>query len=266
MVLFLLLLLGGSAPLTAQMSGETVLRIMHDRYASSWPRTLTWVQKTSLAAGRIETWYTALSLPGRMRVDVGPALTGRAMISRDDSLYQFGGKRFRGASYSPNALLILSQDVYTEPPTRTAARLRSLRFNLAKTHETTWEGKPVIVVGALAGDTLSSQFWVEKDRMLLARVIEVNASDPLRPLDARFESYARAGGGWVAQRIVLLLGGRVVQQEEVTRVKTGMKQEAGLYDPKQYRLPAWVGAGDDIFGGMPSLPQLQGKGRGGRGT
>jgi hypothetical protein len=262
--LFLTFLCAIAVPLGAQASGEAVIRAMHERYASSWYRTATYVQKTTLTQGKLETWYTAIQLPSRLRVDVGPSLTGRAMIFRSDSLYQFGAKKLRGASYYPNAILILTQDVHVEPPARTIERLRKLRFNLARTHETTWQGKPVIVVGALAGDSLSSQFWVEKDRMLLVRLIEVNAGDPSRPLDARFENYARAGGGWMEQRVTLLLGGQVVQQEEHTKIKTGMKQEEGLYDPATYRLPKWVGGADDVFGGMPSLPTMPG-GRGGRG-
>src|SRR5215475_10482911 len=57
---------------TAITSGSALITAMHDRYADSWYRTLTFVQTTTLTrtgAPIIQTWYEAATLPGRLRID-----------------------------------------------------------------------------------------------------------------------------------------------------------------------------------------------------
>jgi len=235
-------------------TGDEVVRAAYAKYSSTWYRTATFIQNTTLTDGKHETWYTAMQLPGQLRIDVGPSLTGRALIFRNDSMYQYGAKKLRGRGPYPHAILILSQDLHVEAPDRTIGRLRRLGFDFSRTHEESWQGKPVFVVGALKGALRSSQFWVEKERMLVVRIIQANGADPTRPLDARFDGYVRAGQGWIESQLTLILGGQVIQKEEYTQVKTGVALEPGLFDPGSYHLPAWVGQADDIFGKLPGIP------------
>jgi hypothetical protein len=52
---------------------------MHDRYNSIWYDTLTFVQKCTTyntdGTTRVETWYEAALLPGKLRIDIGHPLT-----------------------------------------------------------------------------------------------------------------------------------------------------------------------------------------------
>ena len=79
----------------APRNGEELLSLMRDRYAGKWYRTLTFTQKTTLPDGKIETWYEALELPGKLRIDIAPLDSGKTLLFRNDSLYVFDQKALK---------------------------------------------------------------------------------------------------------------------------------------------------------------------------
>ena len=96
-MLALLLLTGALAgalqPPEMPANGVELIQRMHDAYAGKWYRTLTFVQKTSYPDARVEMWYEAMELPGKLRIDVAPFDSMKALIFRSDSIYQYeGGK------------------------------------------------------------------------------------------------------------------------------------------------------------------------------
>lgn len=248
-----------ATPLPApELPGEAVIRAAYERYAGKWFHTVTYIQRTTFPdkqprMGQLETWYTAIELPRKMRVDVGPATTGRALIYRNDSLYNYGRGTLQTAAPSFDPLLTLLGNLHTQAPATTAAELKKY-FDLRKSYETRWLGRSVIVVGAVPGDTTSNQFWLEKERMLLVRVIQANASNPRAPLDARINDYQAAAGGWLEHNIRVYLGGHLSEIEDYTSIKINPVLEAGLFNPRPYRLPKWVNGAPDVFGGVPAIP------------
>ena len=145
----------------APTNGEELISLMRDRYVGKWYRTLTFTQKTTLPDGKIETWYEALELPGKLRIDVAPLDSGKTLLFRNDSLYVFEQKTLKTSHPMVHPLMVLGFDVYEAPVKETAAKLRGLKFDLSKLHRTTWQGRPTYVVGAAAGDTASPQFWID---------------------------------------------------------------------------------------------------------
>src|SRR5690348_14662956 len=67
--------------------GEGLLRAMHDRYQSSWYQTVTFVQKSTTykpdGTSSAETWYEAASIPGKLRIDIGPPADGKGYVLVD---------------------------------------------------------------------------------------------------------------------------------------------------------------------------------------
>jgi hypothetical protein len=80
-------------------NGQELLALMHDRYAAKWYRTLTFTQKTTLPDGKVETWYEALELPGKLRIDIAPLDSMKTILFRNDSVYQFEGGGSRNPSH-----------------------------------------------------------------------------------------------------------------------------------------------------------------------
>jgi len=255
LVVPILLLLTGLQPSgPAPLPGEAVVRAAYAKTAGKWFHAAQWVQRTTMQGEqRVETWYVTLQPPGFMRVDVAPGVTGRAIIYRNDSSYNYGKGALRTAGPEVQPLFVLLHDLHSAKPEKTIAMLKTYGFDLSKTHEQKFEGATVVVVGALAGDSSSNQFWLDKQKMVLVRLIERNGANPQLPLDARISNYSKAGAGWLEQTVKMYLGGQLTTVQEYTGVVVDPKMEATLFDPRPYRLPNWVKGAKDIFGGVPNM-------------
>jgi hypothetical protein len=219
-------------------SGDGLVRAMHDRYVKSWYQTLTFTQKSTTynpdGTTKVETWYEAALLPGKLRIDIGPPADGRAYLMVDGNATIFQqGKEVKTRS-QVNMLLVLGFDVYKQAPETTEEIIRAEKYDLSKLHEESWEGRPVYVVGADKGDLKSPQFWVDKERLLFVRLIQPARSDASKTEDIRFEAYGPLAGGWLAARVEVWEEGKMVFTEEYSEIKADRKLDAALFDPKQF--------------------------------
>src|SRR5579859_8294469 len=96
-------------------SGDDLLRAMHDRYASSWYKTVTFVQKSTTykpdGTSSAETWYEAALLPGKLRIDIGPPADGKGYVLVDGDVSIIKDNKVTGTRHSVNMLLVLGFDV-----------------------------------------------------------------------------------------------------------------------------------------------------------
>jgi hypothetical protein len=220
------------------MSGAALVAEMHDHYAAHWFHTLTFRQRTTVALSSggqvVQTWHGADALPGRRRIDTDVE-SKSGVLYANDSTYTFSNGRLASATARTSELLLLGEDLYAEPSARTVAELRELGFDLTRLHETTWHGDPVYVVGALRGDSSSKQFWVDRERLLVVRILERTSQGRA---DFRLDDFTRAGDGWVAGRIVQLVNGkrRVTEEYDDLRVDVPLSDE--WFDPREWRTVA----------------------------
>jgi hypothetical protein len=225
----------------APKTGVELLGRMHDRYAGKWYTTLTFVQRTTNPGRPVSTWYEAAALPGRLRIDIAPIDSGNAFMFIGDSTYSFSHGQLRGARQDRNLLLTLGFDVYGQPVATTVAQLEAEQIDLSKVRADKWEGKPVWVVGATAGDTTSNQFWVEQDRLLFVRLIQqTSGRGGSATMDARFNRYQRLGGGWLAINVVAMRNGKTIQEEDYTEMHANVPLGDSLWDTQTYHRPGWV--------------------------
>jgi hypothetical protein len=239
-----LALLGSHA---APKSGEDLVRQMHDRYAGKWYRNLTFVQTTTFPDRPPETWYEAGTIPGKLRIDIGPLDSMKAFMYVGDSAIIFQGGKRVAAHQDRNLLMTLGFDVYGQPPETTIEQLKAQSIDLDKIREDTWNGTKVWVVGADKGDTTTNQFWIEQKRLLFVRLIEAhrspkNPSGPPDLLDITFEGYQPLGKTWVAPRCVIKVNGKEVQREEYRDIRADVKLQSDLYDRETYHKATWIEA------------------------
>jgi hypothetical protein len=221
-------------------NGEELIAQMRDRYAGKWYRTLTFIQKTTLPDGKVETWYEALELPGKLRIDIAPLDSMNTILFRNDSVYQFQGGKLRESKPLIHPLMVLGFDVYGAPVAETVRKLRDLKFDLSKLHQTTWQGRPTYVVGAAPGDTLSPQFWIDVERLYFVRSLEPSKKDPSVINDTRFEKYVPLAGGWLEMEVLFLSDGRQRVKEEYTNPKANVKLDPAIFDPQSWKAPGWI--------------------------
>ncbi|HEY6060214.1 MAG TPA: hypothetical protein VIV10_06505 [Gemmatimonadales bacterium] len=239
-LVFLLLtaLLAGREPQT----GDALVRAMHDRYDGQWYRTLTFVQHNTLYlpgdSVQHSTWFERATIPGTLRIDFrdGPGFPpdGGVLFARDTQFVIQGDSLVRADPFV-HPLMVLGFDVYALPVEQTLGKLRQLGFDLATTHEDTWQGRPVVVVGAKAGDLHTRQFWVDKERLVFVRMLEPAPRDSTKTAETRFNKYAPLAGGWVSAEVEFLVDGRQQFLEEYTQIQTDAAMPAALWDPRQWK-------------------------------
>ncbi len=216
-------------------NGITVLDSMHVRYAEQWYHTIAFTLKTtvSLASGGevVQTWHEAGDLPGRLRIDTDVASKTGVLYARDSS-YSFAGGRLIDATPRLNELLVLAFDVYVQPTEHTAEQLRALGFDLGRAYETTWYADTVYVIGAARGDTVSKQFWVDRRRLLVVRMLGKTNQGLV---DTRFGDYRPIGSGWIAAEVVQLVNGKRRLLEQYSDIRPDVTLMAGMFDPKAWR-------------------------------
>lgn len=224
-------------------SGEELLRAMHDRYQSSWYRTVTFTQKSTTykpdGTSTAETWHEAALLPGKLRIDIGPAADGNGYVLVDGNVTILQNNKIVRMRPLVNMLLVLGFDVYTQDPEITIKVVKGEGYDLSKLREDTWEGRPVYVVGADKGDPKSRQFWVTKDTLLFVREIEPARGDPSKIDDIRFMDYRPLDKAWIAARVEVHSEDKLVFSEDYTEIQANAKLMPAVFDPAQFSTTHW---------------------------
>jgi hypothetical protein len=222
--------------------GATVVRQMNDKYQGAWFATARFSQKTTTydADGKpsVEMWYERIQLPGKLRIDIGSAQGGDAMILVDGQLHTFKAGNEVDNRPLVSLALLLGFDAYMQSPDATVAQLQHEGINTARVHEESWQGRPVFVVGADAGDNRSPQFWVGKDRLLVLRIIQPSRKDPAATSDIRFLDFRDQRRGVIAARIEVYQKDRLVMSEEYSDIETDIPLAAAWFDASRLITPA----------------------------
>ena len=232
-------------PLTVP-TGAEIVQSMHDKYVGKWFKTLTFVQKTTrqTKAGKdtVQTWYESALLPGRLRIDIGKPSEGNGVLYTHDSTYQMAAGSLKQSAKGGNPLIPLLFDVYAVPVDQTLADIRTtLKIDLSKVSQSIWDGRPVYIIGAAAGDEHAPQVWIDTERLIVLRQIFVVGDTSLSYIDSQFKQYRPIGQSWIAPECSFYLNGTLLQKEEYTDIKADVPLSASLFDPAQWKTaPHWL--------------------------
>lgn len=240
----LLLLLFGLfaiAPLVQARKPKTAAELiaaMRAKYAKKWYQTTTFRQVTTDfekdGTKKVAIWYEAVSLPGRLRIDFDPIKDGNGILFTDDKIYTFKAGKLDSSRPLIHPLVLLAFDIYFLPPEQTTAKLQQLKFDLSILREDTWQGRPVYVVGAKAGDQHSIQFWTDQERLYFVRMFRPAGKDGTSTSEIQFNRYERLGKGWIAPEVVFRLDGKTTTTESYSEIRTAVKLDEELFDPDKW--------------------------------
>ena len=246
-LVFILLTPLTSAPsVAAQDDPHALLDAMHARYGAQRAATLTFVQKTILHRpdGRVDTttWYEAAA-PGKLRIDFAPVEAGNGVLYAEGVRYTFQGGELVDERSEVNPLQVLLMDIFTQPVRRTAASLEGLGFDLSRLYETTWQGRPVVVVGAAsAADVKAPQFWVDSERLVVLRVLQPVGAEGTRLLDVHVTEHKEMEGVPHETALLIYVDDQLVQEEYYHDVRPGAPIDPALFDPADWSIdaPYWT--------------------------
>ena len=220
-------------------SASELLKAMHDRYDGKYVRTISFLQNntsyTPSGQERKSQWYEHLEVPGKLRIAFLPATQKSGLVQVDDRVATFDNGIRIDFRPSINPLLLMTADVYVSPMANVMKGLDSLHVDTEIIRSDDWEGQPVYVVGAKAGDTTSNQFWVDKDNLRLVRFIQrAKAGDRTIVSDMRVQSYKEIEGFDIPTEFLVIRNGRPVWREQYADVKINEDFPAGTFDQARW--------------------------------
>src|SRR2546421_7577199 len=243
-LIFCLVFLFAAEALAAKITTtEQLVAAMQKKYAKSWYKTATFVQKTTNidkdGIKKVETWYEAMSLPGSLRIDFTPTKDGNGILFTNSQIYVFKNGKVDSTRPLVHPLMVLGFDVYRLPQTDVIEKLKGLKFDLSIFRRDTWQGRPVYVVGAKAGDLHSPQFWIDQKNLYFVRMIRPAGKDGVQTQEKQVNKDQKLGGGWMSPEVIFSVDGKVVTTEEYSELRADVTLDPKLFDPQSFATVHW---------------------------
>ncbi len=224
-------------------NSSALIKAMHDRYGGKYLKSLAFLQNntayTTTGQEQKSQWYKHLEFPGKLRIAFLPAAQKSGMVQVDDRVASFDNGIRVDFRRSVTPVLLLTADVYVAPTTGIMRGLDSLGVDTDQIRIDEWEGAPVYVIGAKAGDSTTNQAWIDKDHLRLVRFIQRSKSgDRTVVSDIRVRNYKEIEGFEVPTEFLTLRNGRPVWREQYADVRVNEEFPTGTFDQaKWYDIP-----------------------------
>lgn len=222
---------------------DQLVAAMQKKYAKSWYKTATFVQKTTNidkdGKQTVAMWYEAMSLPGSLRIDFTPTKDGNGILFTNGQIYSFKSGKVDNNRPFVHPLMVLGFDIYGLPQAEVIEKLKGLKFDLSIFREDTWQGRPVYVVGAKQGDLHSPQFWIDKKNLYFVRMLRPAGKDGSQTQETQFNKYVKLGGGWMSPEVIFMVDGKIVTTEEYSDLRANVALPEKLFDPNSFASVHW---------------------------
>ncbi len=229
--ILMLLCISAKAPETS----TTLLQKMYTRYHGKWAKTLSFDQTTERYRNdsliSTSTWYERMAYPDKLRIDIGSANSGNAIIFRSDSTYRFKDNKLIKSSKDENELTFFLGGLYFMPFDEVKEHFADLHYDLSKFHESTWKGKPVYVIGANTDDEKANQLWIDKKDLYAVRFIKYDNSTKE---EGWFENQLAEKGGWSETLCTFFINDKKLQVEKYHNVVTGEEADENVFDVTKF--------------------------------
>ncbi|HWL38968.1 MAG TPA: hypothetical protein VNO75_01925 [Gemmatimonadaceae bacterium] len=221
-------------------STEALIGAMHGRYNGKFFKTTSFLQNntvfTTTGEEQKSQWYEHLEAPGKLRIAFLPAAQRSGLVQVDDRVASFDNGIRIDFRPSVNPLLLLTVDVYSAPAANILRGLDSLGVDRSIIRTDEWEGRPVYVVGAKAGDSTSSQMWVDSERLRLVRFVQRDRRGERTIVsDMRVKNYRDIEGYEVPTEFVVLRNGRTVWREQRADIRLNDPLPPEVFDQARWR-------------------------------
>jgi hypothetical protein len=216
-----------------------LIKAMHDRYSGKYLKTMSFLQNntryTTTGDEQKSQWYEHIEIPGKLRIAFLPATQKSGLVQVDDRVASFDNGIRVDFRPSVNPLMLLTADVYVAPVATILRGLDSLDVDHSIIRNAEWEGEPVYVVGAKAGDSTSNQMWVDRDHLRLVRFIQRSKMGERTIVsDIRVRSYKDIQGFEVPTEFLVLRNGRPFWREQYADLRVNEVFPPGTFDQARW--------------------------------
>ena len=208
---------------------------MREKYDGKYFKTLTFLQNntryTTTGEEQKSQWFEHVEAPGKLRIAFLPAAQKSGLVQVGERVASFDNGMRIDFRPSVNPLLLLTVDAYSASASSVMRSLDSLGVNTQLVRTDEWEGRPVYVIGAKAGDTTSNQVWIDAEHLRLARFIQrVGRGERAMLNEIRVRSYRDVEGYQIPTDILTLRNGRPVWREQRTDIRINAELPANVFD------------------------------------
>src|SRR5687767_9341955 len=213
---------------------------MREKYDGKYFKTLTFLQNntryTTTGEEQKSQWFEHVEAPGKLRIAFLPAAQKSGLVQVGERVASFDNGMRIDFRPSVNPLLLLTVDAYSASASSVMRSLDSLGVNTQLVRTDEWEGRPVYVIGAKAGDTTSNQVWIDAEHLRLARFIQrVGRGERAMLNEIRVRSYRDVEGCQIPTDILTLRNGRPVWREQRTDIRINAELPANVFDQALWR-------------------------------
>lgn len=226
-----------ASPSAVPRNGLEVIGAMRQAHPSRALRSISLAVSIvdTADSSRVTRSRVQAQLPGRIRVESLPASSRTGYVRHRQRVAVFEqGRRVASVDRVDIATLV-AYDVFAQSIDTTIMWLDSsrMRFGLARLDEL--DGRKVWVVGALEGDTTSTQFWVDAREWRVVRVIQREPWNGNQLVDTRFTEFMTIRNVPVPKRMLVYRGGRLAQRQEISVLQVNPRMSSATFDLARWR-------------------------------
>lgn len=230
-----------AAPSTGKIaSASALINAMNRRYDGKYLKTMTFLQNntayTTTGAENKSQWFVHVQAPGKLRIAFLPVAQKSGLVQVGERVASFDNGIRVDFRRSVNPLLLLAVDAYAGPTSTVMRGLDSLGVDTEIIRTDEWDGRPVYVIGAKAGDSTSNQVWIDAEHLRLARFIQrAGRGERTIVSDIRVRNYREIEGYHIPTELLTLRNGRPVWREQRTDIRINEDLPAGVFDQALWR-------------------------------
>lgn len=220
-------------------STKDLINEIYTRYHNTWYPSVTFEQVSTLykqdTIRKQNIWYEAYLFPKKLIIKYDSMTSGNGVLFRNDSMYVFRHSSLVSSERLSPDLITLSLDIYLMNPDSSLKTIEESGYDITKFSEGEFNGKEVYIIGAHKGDTISNQFWVEKERLLFVRMLKKTEHSFQ---DARFSKYKEVKGGWIEQEVDFVIDHKLLLNEKYRNIKI-QDVSKEVFNPNRFQQSSW---------------------------
>jgi hypothetical protein len=198
-----------------------LVEAMIGRYKSKWFNQISFDQTTSFYKdGKVvktESWQEIYKYPSKLLISYDKTGSGSGQLYRNDSVYFFENYQIVSSRRIIHDLLVLSMDIYHYTPEQAMSRIKNMGYNDKKFYTTTFNDRPVYVVGAENEKDFSNQFWIDKEHLYFVKMIK---QTEYGLQEVEFNNYIEIdNNGWIEQEVVFKIDGEIYLIEKYYNIR-----------------------------------------------
>jgi hypothetical protein len=225
-------------------SGADIIKQMHRRYENKWYERFTFKQRAVFynqnKPVKTQIWYEAAHMPGRLIIKYDSLSSANGLLFNRDSVFIFKDSLSMTAKPYIHEVLLVGFDVYFLSPEETIERLQKSGFDLRKIHSRIWKGRPTWIIGALSGDSVSNQFWVDAGELYLVKLVKQKQIEGKNGIELiELEKYKKINGHKVATQLSFYRNNQLYLKEEYFDIQFPKQFTEGLFEPQYFDKAKW---------------------------